>query len=228
MENNNILELNDDNNKNNEFFLKCEEDNFPKKNNLSLSQNFTSHISNSFKANDNNKFKLSPKFRNSFKLNNNNYNIYKKRREKNNMNNSRKSFISKEKFWRNLDFDNKFINLIEKPQSPHNTGQYICHVHNQGKKKEKMETDNENLIGLEEGICLKGSMLNEKEIEDEMEIDLDFEDIDISLNKRKRIMSVEINYENELEKHKNCLLGKNKNENINNNQNLMEILEENK
>ena len=95
-------------------------------------------LSNNFKSsnNNNNNFKLSPKFRNSFKLNYNNN--YKRKKEKNNTINNRKSFIAKEKFWRNLDYDNKFIKLIEKPQSPHNTGQYICHVHNQGKKKKKM------------------------------------------------------------------------------------------
>ena len=83
------------------------------------------------------------------------------------------------------------------------------------KKKEKNDLDNENIFGNDEGICLKGSMLNDKEINDEMDIDLDFEDINLSLNKRKRIMSVEINYENELEKHKDYLLGKTQNENNN-------------
>ena len=205
---NDIFELNDKN-ENNHFFLKCEEENLEnKKSNLSLSQNYSSLLSNNFKSNNNNNnnLKLSPKYRMSFKMN---YN-YKRRKEKNNTINNKKSFIAKEKFWRNLDYDNKFIKLIEKPQSPHNTGQYICHVHNQGKKKEKNDSDNENIIGIDEGICLKGSMLNDKDITDEMDIDLDFEDINLSLNKRKRIMSVEINYENELEKHKDYLLGKNK------------------
>ena len=210
MENDNF-EL-DENDKNNDFFLKCEEDNLDiKKNNLSLSQNYSSMISNNFKSsNNNNNFKLSPKYRNSFKLNYNNN--YKRKKEKNNTINNRKSFITKEKFWRNLDNDNKFIKLIEKPQSPHNTGQYICHVHNQGKKKEKNDLDNENIIGIDEGICLKGSMLNDKDITNEMDIDLDFEDINLSLNKRKRVMSVEINYDDELEKHKDYLLGKKQNE----------------
>ena len=210
MENDNF-EL-DENDKNSDFFLKCEEENLDiKKNNLSLSQNYSSLLSNNFKSsNNNNNFKLSPKFRNSFKLNYNNN--YKRKKEKNNTINNRKSFIAKEKFWRNLDFDNKFIKLIEKPQSPHNTGQYICHVHNQGKKKEKNDLDNENIIGIEEGICLKGSMLNDKDITNEMDIDLDFEDINLSLNKRKRVMSVEINYDDELEKHKDYLLGKKQNE----------------
>ena len=215
MENDNF-EL-DENDKNNDFFLKCEEDNLDiKKNNLSLSQNYSSMISNNFKSsNNNNNFKLSPKYRNSFKLNYNNN--YKRKKEKNNTINNRKSFIAKEKFWRNLDFDNKFIKLIEKPQSPHNTGQYICHVHNQGKKKEKNDLDNENIIGIDEGICLKGSMLDDKDITNEMDIDLDFEDISLSLNKRKRIMSVEINYDSELEKHKDYLLGKKQNEENNEN-----------
>ena len=210
MENDNF-EL-DENDKNSDFFLKCEEENLDiKKNNLSLSQNYSSLLSNNFKSsNNNNNFKLSPKFRNSFKLNYNNN--YKRKKEKNNTINNRKSFIAKEKFWRNLDFDNKFIKLIEKPQSPHNTGQYICHVHNQGKKKEKNDLDNENIIGIDEGICLKGSMLNDKDITNEMDIDLDFEDINLSLNKRKRVMSVEINYDDELEKHKDYLLGKKQNE----------------
>jgi len=209
---NDIFELNDKN-ENNDFFLKCEEENLDnKKNILSLSQNYSSFLSNNFKSNNNNNnFKLSPKFRNSFKIN---YN-YKRKKVKNNTINNKKSFIAKEKFWRNLDYDNKFIKLIEKPQSPHNTGQYICHVFNQGKKKEKNDLDNENIIGIDEGICLKGSMLNDKDITDEMDIDLDFEDINLSLNKRKRIMSVEINYENELEKHKDYLLGKTQNENNN-------------
>ena len=207
---NDIFELNDKN-ENNDFFLKVEEENLEnKKNHLSLSQNYSSFLSNNFKSNNNNNnnLKLSPKFRNSFKLN---YN-YKRRKEKKNTLNNKKSFIAKEKFWRNLDYDNKFIKLIEKPQSPHNTGQYICHVFNQGKKKEKNDLDNENIIGIDEGICLKGSMLNDKDITDEMDIDLDFEDINLSLNK---IMSVEINYENELEKHKDYLLGKTQNENNN-------------
>jgi hypothetical protein len=210
MENDNF-EL-DENDKNSDFFLKCEEENLDiKKNNLSLSQNYSSLLSNNFKSsNNNNNFKLSPKFRNSFKLNYNNN--YKRKKEKNNTINNRKSFITKEKFWRNLDNDNKFIKLIEKPQSPHNTGQYICHVHNQGKKKEKNDLDNENIIGIDEGICLKGSMLDDKDITNEMDIDLDFEDISLSLNKRKRIMSVEINYDSELEKHKDYLLGKKQNE----------------
>ena len=210
MENDNF-EL-DENDKNSDFFLKCEEENLDiKKNNLSLSQNYSSLLSNNFKSsNNNNNFKLSPKFRNSFKLNYNNN--YKRKKEKNNTINNRKSFIAKEKFWRNLDNDNKFIKLIEKPQSPHNTGQYICHVHNQGKKKEKNDLDNENIIGIDEGICLKGSMLNDKDITNEMDIDLDFEDINLSLNKRKRVMSVEINYDDELEKHKDYLLGKKQNE----------------
>jgi hypothetical protein len=210
MENDNF-EL-DENDKNSDFFLKCEEENLDiKKNNLSLSQNYSSLLSNNFKSsNNNNNFKLSPKFRNSFKLNYNNN--YKRKKEKNNTINNRKSFIAKEKFWRNLDYDNKFIKLIEKPQSPHNTGQYICHVHNQGKKKEKNDLDNENIIGIDEGICLKGSMLNDKDITNEMDIDLDFEDINLSLNKRKRVMSVEINYDDELEKHKDYLLGKKQNE----------------
>ena len=210
---NDIFELNDKN-ENNDFFLKVEEENLEnKKNHLSLSQNYSSFLSNNFKSNNNNNnnLKLSPKFRNSFKLN---YN-YKRRKEKKNTLNNKKSFIAKEKFWRNLDYDNKFIKLIEKPQSPHNTGQYICHVFNQGKKKEKNDLDNENIIGIDEGICMKGSMLNDKDITDEMDIDLDFEDINLSLNKRKRIMSVEINYENELEKHKDYLLGKTQNENNN-------------
>jgi len=211
---NDIFELNDKN-ENNDFFLKCEEENLDnKKNILSLSQNYSSFLSNNFKSNNNNNnFKLSPKFRNSFKIN---YN-YKRKKVKNNTINNKKSFIAKEKFWRNLDYDNKFIKLIEKPQSPHNTGQYICHIHNQGKKKEKNDLDNENIFGNDEGICLKGSMLNDKEITDEMDIDLDFEDINLSLNKRKRIMSVEINYENELEKHKDYLSGKSQNEKNNDN-----------
>ena len=74
MENDNF-EL-DENDKNSDFFLKCEEENLDiKKNNLSLSQNYSSLLSNNFKSsNNNNNFKLSPKFRNSFKLNyNNNY-----------------------------------------------------------------------------------------------------------------------------------------------------------
>jgi hypothetical protein len=215
MENDNF-EL-DENDKNSDFFLKCEEENLDiKKNNLSLSQNYSSMISNNFKSsNNNNNFKLSPKYRNSFKLNYNNN--YKRKKEKNNTINNRKSFIAKEKFWRNLDNDNKFIKLIEKPQSPHNTGQYICHVHNQGKKKEKNDLDNENIIGIDEGICLKGSMLDDKDITNEMDIDLDFEDISLSLNKRKRIMSVEINYDSELEKHKDYLLGKKQNEENNEN-----------
>ena len=211
MENDNF-EL-DENDKNSDFFLKCEEENLDiKKNNLSLSQNYSSLLSNNFKSSNsnNNNFKLSPKFRNSFKLNYNNN--YKRKKEKNNTINNRKSFIAKEKFWRNLDYDNKFIKLIEKPQSPHNTGQYICHVFNQGKKKEKNDLDNENIIGIDEGICLKGSMLNDKDITNEMDIDLDFEDINLSLNKRKRVMSVEINYDDELEKHKDYLLGKKQNE----------------
>ena len=91
-------------------------------------------------------------------------------------------FLSTEKFWRNLDFDNKFINLINKPQTPHNTGQFLTHNFNIGNKKidknNSIENDDSN------SLCVSGSMLNQNgnnfnECPD-LDFDFDMNEIDTS------------------------------------------------
>ena len=85
-------------------------------------------------------------------------------------------FLSTEKFWRNLDFDNKFINLINKPQTPHNTGQFLTHNFNIGNKKINniIEEDDSN------SLCVSGSMLNQNKNNLNECPDLDF---DYDMNK---------------------------------------------
>ena len=80
-------------------------------------------------------------------------------------------FLSTEKFWRNLDFDNKFINLINKPQTPHNTGQFLTHNFNIGNKKINniIEDDDSN------SLCVSGSMLNQNKNNLNECPDLDFD-----------------------------------------------------
>ena len=84
-------------------------------------------------------------------------------------------FLSTEKFWRNLDFDNKFINLIQKPQTPHNTGQFLTHNFNIGSKK-LFQNENED----SDIVCTSGSMINKNNnyLNDCPDLDFEMNEID--------------------------------------------------
>ena len=102
-------------------------------------------------------------------------------------------FRLKSKYYKNLDFDTKFLNVINKPKTPHNTGKYITHVFSS--KQKKMDYINEDNL---EDVCSYGSMINNDDIE---MIDLDGGIEPFSLQ-RKRFMSCDLQ---ERESHGNFI-----------------------
>ena len=86
-----------------------------------------------------------------------------------------------------MDFDKKYLSIIQKPKTPHNTGQYLTH----------MNSNNENDIGFVENFDLEElcgqPAIKQKDIELDMELELDYdEETDNISSKRKRFMSCEL------------------------------------
>lgn len=102
-------------------------------------------------------------------------------------------FRLKSKYYKNLDFDTKFLNVINKPKTPHNTGQYITHIFSS--KQKKYDYINEDNL---EDVCSYGSMMNNDDIE---MIDLDGGIEPFSIQ-RKRFMSCDLQ---ERESHGNFI-----------------------
>ena len=131
-------------------------------------------------------------------------------------------FLSKSRYWRKLDFDKKYINLIQKPQTPHNTGQYITHMFNS--KKQKNIFDFEDIDEIAQCCNIQNKINEENNNDDNMELDLDEAlGLENVVHKRNRYMSCEYNFEqikNKLnleKKQSDDIIYNNNNDNDNNN-----------
>ena len=117
------------------------------------------------------------------------YQIIEREKQKND------KFLSKSRYWRKLDFDKKYINLIQKPQTPRNTGQYITHMFNS--KKQKNIFDFEDIDEIAQ-CCNIQNINEEKHNFDDMDLDLDealgLESV-VPKRNRNRYMSFEYNLE---------------------------------
>ncbi len=103
-------------------------------------------------------------------------------------------FLSKSRYWRKLDFDKKYINMIQKPQTPHNTGQYITHMFNS--KKQNNIFDFEDIDEIAQCCNIQNKINEENNSFDDMELDLDEAlGLESVVPRRNRYMSFEYNLE---------------------------------
>ena len=103
-------------------------------------------------------------------------------------------FLSKSRYWRKLDFDKKYINMIQKPQTPHNTGQYITHMFNS--KKQNNIFDFEDIDEIAQCCNVQNKINEENNSFDDMELDLDEAlGLESVVPRRNRYMSFEYNLE---------------------------------
>ena len=98
---------------------------------------------------------------------------------------------NKSKFLKNLDFDTKFLSVIAKPKTPHNTGQYITHVFNNSKQKDLGFINEEDI----DDVCCYGTMIDNDNV-DMLDMNLEIEPFS---NQRKRYLSCDVN---DMESHK--------------------------
>lgn len=70
----------------------------------------------------------------------------------------------KTRYFKQLDFDTKFLKIIQKPQTPHNTGQYITHIfnstHSGGSQVDNSNSNNNTGMFNLDSCFACGSMLD--------------------------------------------------------------------
>ena len=100
-----------------------------------------------------------------------------------------------------MDFDTKFLKIIQKPQTPHNTGQYITHMFNSNHSSSQVDNINNNNETFNLDNCFGcGSMLDysNNTPQDNFDIDDNLNCIFYPQTRRQRYMSCDITSFNEI------------------------------